>query len=166
MLDSPAPGLNGIKAFIQKMTLLTRCIIIDFEICLKGTSAWVYWTRSLAVQLGSSILGTCSFLHTQFRNMTRLAISGDSGSNSLSECMRLILKPNCRYSLLTFLVPSSMFFTFRFLIIFTVENRICRDMVFRNPMPLMCMRLQHKVKLLYLSRITLGKSGNTIGSTF
>ena len=58
-----------------------------------------------------------------------------------------------------------MFFTFRFLIIIPVENKICQDMVLMNPMPLMCMRYQHKVKFFYLSRMPLGKFVTSIGST-
>ena len=51
---------------------------------------------------------------------------------------------------------------FWFLIILLVVNSISWDGVFRNPMPLMLMRLQHKLTLLYLSRIPYGTFGTTI----
>ena len=38
-------------------------------------------------------------------------------------------------------------------------------MLFRNPIPLMCMRSQHRVTFLYLSVTPLGTFGTTIGST-
>ena len=37
-------------------------------------------------------------------------------------------------------------------------------MAIKNPIPLMCMRSQHRVKLLYLSSIPLEELGNMIGS--
>ena len=77
--------------------------------------------------------------------------------------MQVILKPRCRYSLLTCLIPYSMLFIFRFLTILPVENRICRDMVLRNPMLLVFTRLQHRVIFLYLSRTPLVTYGTTSG---
>ena len=58
-----------------------------------------------------------------------------------------------------------MFFNFWSWIMLTVENKNFWDVVFRKPTPLMCMRSHHRVKLLYLSRITLGKFGTMIGFT-
>ena len=126
---------------------------------------WADQTRSLMVRLNRSISGTCSLLDTQSRDMTISDIYAHIGSNSLSACMRVILKPRCRYRLWTCVIPLSMLFIFRFLIILTVANIMCRDMVFRKPMPLICMGSHHRVKLLYLSRMTLGKFGTIIGST-
>ena len=75
------------------------------------------------------------------------------------------LKPCCRYSWWTCLIKYSMLFIFLFLIILTVANIMCQDMVFRNLIPFMCMRSQHTVTLLYLSRMPLGTLGIMIGST-
>ena len=122
-------------------------------------------TRSLAVWFNRSISGTCSFLDAQFRGMPISAIYAHRGSNSLSACLRVVLKTSFSYSLLTCLIPYSMFFTFLFLIILPVANIMCQDMVFRNPIPLMCMRSQHRVNFLYLSRMLLCKFGTMIGST-
>ena len=46
--------------------------------------------------------------------MPRSAISASSNSNQLSACIHVVLKPYFRYILLTFLVLSSVLFTFRF----------------------------------------------------
>ena len=124
------------------------------------------WTRYLTVWSNRSISGACSFLDAQFKDIMRSAISARTDSNSLSACLIVILNPHCRYSLWTCLIPSSLFFIFRFLIILPVENIRCRDMLFRKPMPLICMRSHHRATLLYLSRITLGTFGTVIGSTF
>ena len=97
--------------------------------------------------------------------MTISAISSHSGLNSLLEYIWVVLKLHCSYKLLSCLIPSSIFFNFRFLIIPSIYNRMCQDIVLRNPMPLMCMISQYKVKCLHLSRIFLGKIGTTIGST-
>ena len=43
---------------------------------------------------------------------------------------------------------------------------MCRDMVSRKPIPLMCMRSHHWVNLLYLLSIPLGAFGTIIGSTY
>ena len=61
-------------------------------------------THSLTFQLNCSISGTCYFLDTKLRDMQILEISEHSGSNSLPECMQVILKPHWRYSLLTWLI--------------------------------------------------------------
>ena len=76
------------------------------------------------------------------------------------------MKPLFRYSLWTCLIPSEMFFIFIVLIIIPVENIMCQDMVFRNPILLMCMGSHHRVAFLYLSRIPLGTFCIMIGSTF
>ena len=91
---------------------------------------WVDRTRSLAVQLNCSISCTCSFLDAQFKEIPRSDISAHSGSNSLPAYMCVMFEPRSRHILLTFLIQSSMLFTFRFLIILPVENTICQDMVF------------------------------------
>ena len=96
--------------------------------------------------------------------MPRSEIYARSGSNSLSACMRVILKPRYSYSLLTCLIPSSMFFNFRFLIIINMENIMCWDMVFRNTMSLTWMSSHHRVTFLYPSRIPLWTFGTMIGS--
>ena len=80
--------------------------------------------------------------------------------------MWVILKVLYRYRFLTCLIPSSMLFTFIFLIILTISNITCQDMVLSNTMPLMCMRSQHRATFLYLSRTPLGKFGNMIVSTW
>ena len=74
-------------------------------------------------------------------------------------------KPRWRYILLTCLIPSSMFLTFHFLIIIPVANIMYLGMVFGKPKPLMCMGSHHRVDLLYLLRVPLGKFGTMIGST-
>ena len=114
--------------------------IINLEISLKGMADWEDQALSLTVQLNRSISGTCSSLGAQFSYMQRSAISSCRGSNSLSSCIRVIWKPRFSYSLLAYLIPSLIFFTFRFLIILPVSKIICRYIVFRNPIPLMCMR--------------------------
>ena len=113
MLDSLAPGFEGINAFSQKIAVSTIWIIIDLEIRLKGMADREYLTSSLKVRLNCSIPGKCSFLEAQFRYMPISAIYPRSGSNSLSACIQVILKPRCRYSLLTYLITSSIFFIFR-----------------------------------------------------
>ena len=80
--------------------------------------------------------------------------------------MLLVLKTRCRYSLSTWLIKSSMFFTFLSLIIILIANRLCKDMIFRNTMSLMYIRSHHRVKFLNLSRMPLGIFGTIIGSTF
>ena len=77
----------------------------------------------------------------------------------------MILNPSCRYSLLIYLDPSSMLFTFRFLSILHVENIMRWNMVSMKKMPLMCMRSHHRMTLLYLSRMTLADFGTKIYST-
>ena len=79
--------------------------------------------------------------------------------------MSVILKPCCRYSLWDCLIPSSLLFMFRFLITIYVANIMCQYMVSRKTMPLMCMGSHHRVNLLYLSNIPLGKFGTMIVST-
>ena len=122
-------------------------------------------TYSLTVWFNRSISGTCSFLDAQFRDIPISSIYAHRGSNSLSACLRVIFKTSCMYSLFTCLITSSMFFNFLFLIILPVENIMCQDMVFMNPIPLMCMRSQHMVTFLYLSRMLLCKFGTMLGST-
>ena len=153
------------KVFIKKISAATRWTIIHLEISLKVMAAWTDRTFSLVVWLNHSISGTCYFLDGKFREMPRSSISACSGSNYLSSCKHVILKPCCRYSLLTCLIKSSMFFTFLFLIIIPVANIMCWDIMFRNTIPLMCMRSQHRENLFHLSWMTLGTFGTMIGST-
>ena len=127
--------------------------------------ARAYRTHYFTVSLNRSISGNCSFLDAQFRDILRSAIYAHRGSNLLSACMRVILKPCCRYSLWTCLIPYLVFFIFRFLIILPVTNIMCQDMVFGKPMVLMCMRSQHSLSFLYLPRMPLGVLGNMTGST-
>ena len=54
---------------------------------------------------------------------------------------------------------------FSILIILFVANIIFPDMVLRSTMPLMRIRPQNRVILLYISRIPLGTFGTMIGST-
>ena len=63
-------------------------------------------------------------------------------------------------------IPSEMFSTFRFLIILPVANMMCRDMVLRKPIPLMCMRSQQIMTSLYLSRMVLRTLVFLTGSTY
>ena len=165
VLDSPAPGFYGGKYFIQQTAVATRLTIINLDICLKDVAAREYCNNSLTVRLNCSISGTCSFLDAKFRDMPISFISARSGSNLISVCIHVFLKTCCRYSLLNYLILSSMFFTFLFLIILTVVKIICRDILFRKPMPFMCMRSHHRVTFLYLSRMPLGGFGTMIGST-
>ena len=145
--------------------MVTKLTIINLDIHLKGIAARADRTHSLTVQFNFSISSTCSFFDAKFRNIPRSAIYNFRGSNSLSACICVILKPRFRYSLWTCLIPSQMFFIFRFLIILPVANIMCQDMVFRKKIPLMCMRSQHRGIFLYLSRMPLGKFGIMIGST-
>ena len=137
----------------------------QFRFFFKGMDDWEDWKHSLAVWLNSSTLGTSYLLDYQFRDMPTSTIYAYRGSKYLPACMRMILKSLCRFSLWTCLIPSSMFFIFRFLIILPVTNIMFQDMVFRKPMALMCMRSHHRMNLLYLSMIPLGKFGTMIGST-
>ena len=145
---------------------MTRWTIINLDICLKVRDYQGDRTRSLTVQLNCSIPGKCSFLDTQFRDMPISAIFARSSSNFLSSCICMILKPCCRYILLTCLIPSSMSFTFQFLIILTVGNIMCWNMAFSNLMTLMVIRSHYRVNFLYISRITLGGFFTMIGSTW
>ena len=88
--------------------------------------------------------------------MPREVISLHSGSNSQSSFIYVILKPRCRYNLCTCMIPSTMFSIFRFLIIISMANMMCRGMVLRTTIELMCMRSQKIVTYLYLSRMVLG----------
>ena len=155
MFDSPAPGVDGGNSLIQKMTDATRCTIIRLDIRLNGMMTRADLTRSLTVRMKRSISGTCYFLDAQFRFMPREVISLRSGSNSKSVCMCVILKPVCRYNLCICVIPSAMCSTFWFLIILPVANMMCRDMVLRKLIPLMCMRSQQMVTFLYLSWMVL-----------
>ena len=105
------------------------------------------------------------FLDAQFRFMPRAVMSLSSGLNSQSLCMCVILKPRCRYNLCTCVITSAMCSTFRFLIILPVANMMCRYMVMRKTIPLMCMRSQQMVTSLYLSSVVLGTFVILTGST-
>ena len=102
--------------------------------------SWVYFIR-----LNHPISGKCSFLDAQFRDIPRSIISAHRGSKLLVACIHMILRPRWRYSLWTYLITLSMFFSFPFLTILPVANIMRWDMVFRNPIPFMCMRSQHRV---------------------
>ena len=145
MSESPAPGVDGGNALSQKMAEETRCTIISLDIFLNGMVDQADLTRSLTVWMKRSISGTCYFLDAQFRFIPRAVISFCSGSISQPVCICVILKPRCRYNVCTCVIPSAMLSTFRFLIILTVENMMCHDMVLRKPIPLMCMRSQQTV---------------------
>ena len=54
---------------------------------------------------------------------------------------------------------------FSILIILPVANIMCREMLFRKLMMLMCMRSQHGLDLFYLSRMPLVTFGTIIGPT-
>ena len=137
VLESPVPGFYGVKAFSQKIEVVTIWIIIHLEILFKGIDTWADWKGSLKFRLNNSMLSTCLFSDAQLKKIPRSAIYDRNGPNSLSACIRLTLKPSCRYSFLTCFIPSSMLFTFRFLIIFPVANKMCRGMLFRKLVLLM-----------------------------
>ena len=141
------------------------CTIINLDIHLNGMVSRADLARSLTVRTKRLISGTCSFLDAQFRFIPRAVISLRSGSNSQSVCICVIFKPRCRYNLCTCVIPSAMFSNFRFLIILPVANMMCRDMVLRKPIKLMCMRSHQMVTFLYLSSIVLVKFVILIGST-
>ena len=90
----------------KKIAVAKIWVINILEIRLKGMADWAYQTNSLNVKLNCSISRKCYFLDTQLQDMSILAISTRSVSNSLSVCMWEILKPRCIYSLLTCLIPS------------------------------------------------------------
>ena len=165
MSDSPAPGVDGGNSPIQKMSEVTICTIMSLDILFNRMVDPVDLTRSLTVRMKHSILGTCYFLYAQFRFMPRAVIYLRSGLNSQSVCICVILKPRGRYNLCTCVIPSALFSTFRFLIILTVANMMCSDMVLRNPITLMCMRSQKMVTSLYLSKMFLGSLVILKGST-
>ena len=125
---------------------------------------WVDCTRSFTFRLNRSISGTCSFLDAQFSYIPLSSILTCRGSNSLSACMHVILNLRYRYSLWTCLIPYSMFFICRFLILLTVENMLCWDIVFRKTMSFVCMRSQHRVNFFYLSSMSLCTLGTITGS--
>ena len=164
VLDSTVQSMDIGKAFNQKMEVVTRWNIIIFKTRAKGMIAWSDWTRSLTVRISHSISGTCYFLLMKLRLMTSSDTSGCSGLDSLSVCMRVIMKPCCKYSLLKLLIPSLMFSIFWFIIILPIPNWIYWYMVLSNPMPLICIRSQHRVILLYLSKKTLWIFDTTTGS--
>ena len=120
-------------------------------------SAWADWKRSLTFHLNQSISGTCYFLDTQFKDITRSTISAHRGSNLLSAGICVILKPLCMYSLWNCLITSSILFIFRFLNILPVADIMCWYMVFRKPRTFMWMRSQHRETFLYLSRTPFGE---------
>ena len=138
---------------------------MTLDISLNTMVARADLTRSLMVRMKRSISGTCSFLDAQFRCMPISVISLRSGSNSQSVCICVILKPRCRNSLCTCVIPSEVFSTFRFLIIFPMAKMMCRDMGLRKPIPLMYMRSQHMGTSLYFSRMVLGTLVILTGST-
>ena len=129
--------------------------MIRLDIRLNGMVDRADLTRPLTVRTKRSISGTCSFFDAQFRFIPRSVICLSSGMNSQSVCIYVILKPICRYNLCTCMITSAMLSIFRFLIILSVANMICRDLVSRKPIPSMWMRSQKMVTLLYLSRMVL-----------
>ena len=84
-------------------------------------------------------------LDAQFGFISRAVIYLRSVSNSQLACICVILKPRCRYNLCTCVIPSTMYSIFRFLIIIPVTKMMCRDMVLRKPILLICMRSQQMV---------------------
>ena len=137
LLYNPAPVFDGRKAFIPKIALVTIWNKIDPDIFLKGMAVWADLTRSLTEYLNCSISGTCYLLNEQFRNMTRSSILSCRVSNLLSVCIHVVLRPRCRYVLRTYSNLSIRLFNLRFVIILTVANIICCDMVLINLIPLM-----------------------------
>ena len=146
--ESPASDVDGGNALSQKMAEAKICTLVMLDICLNGMVDRVDLTRSLTVRMKLSISGTCSFLDAQFRFIPRAVIFLRSGLKSQSVCMCVILKLRYRYNLCTCLIPSAMCSTFRFLIILTVENMMCRNMVLSNPIPLVCIKSQDIVASL------------------
>ena len=82
MLDSPAPGFDGGKRFIQKIAVVTRWIIINLEICLKRMNARADQTRCLMVQFNRKISRICYFLDTQLKEIPISDIYDRISSNS------------------------------------------------------------------------------------
>ena len=153
MYESPVPGVDGGNALRQKMTEATRCTIIILYILLNIMLDQLDLNRSLTVQMKRSISGRCFFLDAQFRFMPRVVIYLRSCSYSQSVCICVILKPLNMHNLCTCGISSTTFSIFRFLIILTIANMMFRDMVLRKPIPLICMREQHILTSLYLSRM-------------
>ena len=153
------------KSIDPKMAKAKRCTIIILNVRLNGMVAQADLTRSLIFRMKRSISGTCSFLDAQFSFMPREVMSLRSGLNLKSLCMCVIMKPRCRYNLCTCVIPSAMCSTFRFLIILLVANMMCREMMLRKLILLMCMRSQKMVTHLYLSRMVLGALVILTGST-
>ena len=81
VLESPDPGFDGGREFSQKIAVAKRWIIINLEIRLGVMAAHAYRKCSLMARLNHSISGTCYFLDTQLRDMTRSSTSARSGSN-------------------------------------------------------------------------------------
>ena len=121
------------------MSESTRCTIISLDIRLNSMLDWAHLTRSLMARMKHSILGSCSFLCARFRFIPRMVISLHSGSNSLSVCICVILKSRYSYNLCTCVIPSTLFSVLRFLVILPVANIMCRYIVLRKPIPLVCM---------------------------
>ena len=142
-----------------------RYISISLDNIFNSMVDQVYLTRFLTVQMKRSISGTCSFLGAQFKFLHRDVSSLCSDSNSQSVCMFVVLKPCCRYNLCTCVITSAMFYFFRFLIILPVAKMTFRDIVLRNPIPLVYMRSQQMVTPLYWSRMVLGTHVILTGST-
>ena len=140
--------------------MVTRWAIIHLEICLKGISSWVYQTSYLAVWLNCEISSTCSILDAQFRDMKISAIYFRRGSKFLSSRIR-----GMQVYLVNLFNSIFNLFIFEYLIILTMANIMCWDMVFRKPIALMCMRSHHRVTFLYLSRIPMRTFVIMIGST-
>ena len=105
VFNSPVPGFYRVKSFGQKISVATRLNIINLDIRLKGMAAGADRTRSLIVQFNRSIIETCSFLGAKVRDIPRSVISTHRGSNPLSEFIRIIFNPCCRYILLICLIP-------------------------------------------------------------
>ena len=154
------------KDIHPKMAVVVIWTIISLEICVKGMANWLYRTRSLMVRFNCSISVTCSFLDTQMREMIILDTSGRSDYNSLSACMKIDLEPMLKVRFIDLLDTILNVLHFPTLIILPVANKIFRGILIRNPIPLMFMRSQHRVTLLYLSRIPLGYFGTMTGSTW
>ena len=122
------------------MAKATRYTIISLDINLNGVVDRADMTLSLTVRTKRSISRTRYFLDAQFRFMPIEVIYLRNGPNLQSACICVNLKPCCRYSLYTCMISPEMFSMFWLLIILTVANMICRDMMLRTPIPLICKR--------------------------
>ena len=157
VFDSPALGVDGRNALMHYHKIRYS---FDYHGGLGGYDALLNGPDENA-----QIQGHTKNLDSNFRFIPRTVIYRRSGFNPLSERMRVILNSQCRYNLCTCVIPPSLFFNFRLLIIIPAANMMYRGMVLSKPIPLICMRSHKIVTSLYLSRMILGTLGILTDST-